>query len=358
MYFRMPSCNACDFLEEDFGNTSLGKLYNDAYLSYKLDASGRGKQMAEYFGVFTFPTLLYVDSRGDVKFSARGYRDGKAVFEAGKLAKKPHRDIKKIMDERYKKNPADTDHLYDYIEYQYAKENFKKAKKLSKEYLNQRANIDKAAWMNFVLDYADDTDSYAYEVLMEDKDEFKKEFGDKLIDETIWNSIIRDLSQIYNANKLASFENRFVKAAVEAGYDKDDEKLNLFFSEYLFTNPYLAKLRLTSSDKSLLTKYALQSVLVKEQQFQLDHLVTMGVHLIQHYQKDNAMAVLNDALAYNFSLTPRHQLLDLQSVVLYTLDQEEAAVEKITQARELAIKNGVKSFKPSILSFKKMGIVK
>lgn len=358
MYFYVPNCRACDWLAEDFGNGSLGKLYNDHYLSYALDATGKGKKMAEYFGVFSFPTLLYVTPEGVVKYSARGYRDGKSIFDAGKLARKPIREIKKTMDGKYKSNPSDTDHLYDYIEYQFVRENYSKANKLIKEYLKQRDQIDQASWMNLVLDYAHDPESYSYEVLIEEKEAFIKQFGQKMIDETIWNSMIKKVNQRYDPSNFVRFENQFINEAVDGGYDPKDDGLVLFYSEYLHTNPLIDRVRLRSSDKSLLTKYALEAILIEDHVFSRKHLITMGVHLIRYYQKDNAMAKLNDVLAANFTETPHHSYLDLQSIVLYVLGEEDAAVEKIAAARELAISAGERNFKPSITEFKRMGIVK
>jgi len=358
MYFYVPNCGACDWLSEDFGNTSLGKLYNDHYLSYALDATGKGKKMAEYFGVFSFPTLLYVTSQGNVKFSARGYRDGKSVFDTGKLARQPIREIKKFMDNKYKTNPSDTDHLYDYIEYQFVRENYSKANKLIKEYLNQRDEIDKASWMNLVLDYAHDPDSYANEVLILKKEDFINEFGEKLINETVWNSLIKKVSRNTDPNNFSRFENRFIKEAVASGYNPKDDGLVLFYSEYLHTNPIINQIRFPSSDKALFTKYALEAILVEDHTFDRKHLITMGVHLIRYYQKENAMARLNDVLASNFEKDAHHSYLDLQSVVLYAIGEEDAAIEKVKAARELALSAGVKSFKPSITEFKRMGIVK
>lgn len=358
MYFYVPNCSACDWLAEDFANGSLGKLYNDHYLSYALDATGKGKKMAEYFGVFSFPTLLYVAPDGVVKFSARGYRDGKSIFDTGKLARQPIREIKKTMDGKYKSNPEDTDHLYDYIEYQFVRENYSKANKLIKQYLKQRDNIDKASWMNLVLDYAGDPESYSYEVLVEEKEDFIKQFGKKTIDETIWNSMIKKVNQRYDPTNFVRFENQFINEAVDGGYDPKDDGLILFYSEYLHTNPLINRIRLRSSDKSLLTKYALEALLVEDHIYSREHLITMGVYLLRYYQKDTAMSKLNDALAANFEATPHHSYLDLQSVVLYAMGEEDAAVEKIAAARELAVSAGENSFKPSITEFKRRGIVK
>lgn len=358
LYFYVPDCTTCDWVEKDFGNKSLGKLYNDHYLSYALDAAGTGKQMAEYFGVFSFPTMLYVNPDGDVKFGTRGYRDGKSIFETGKLSIQSNKDIRKTMDRKYKANPNDTDHLYDYIEYQFVRKDFKKGNKLLKEYLKQRENIEKASWMNLVLDYANDTESYAHEVLQLEKELFTKEFGEKLINEIIWSSMITKLSQKTNPNDFARFEKKFIKEIIDEGDDPKGDELILFYSKYLFTNPVVNQVRLSSSDITLLNRYALESISVKNYTFERAHLIATGVYIIRYYQVENALSKLNEALAVNFEKDRHYSYLDLQSVALYLLGEEEKAVEKIVAAQELAVKSGAKNFKPSITEFKRKGIVK
>ena len=59
-----------------------------------------------------------------------------------------------------------------------------------------------------------------------------------------------------------------------------------------------------------------------------------------------------------FEQNPSHRILDMQANVLYALGNEELAIEKITEARELAAKTGIRDYKPSVTNLKKQRILK
>lgn len=358
IYFYADNCPGCDYLEEEFSNTSIGDLYNKSFVSYKFNGNTNGQRAAEYYNVFSFPTMIYVAADGDPVYSVRGYQDGKEIFEAGKMARRDGREIKKLMDKMYKDNPTDTDHLSNYIEYLMIRENFGKAKKLSKEYLNLRNNIDETEWMNFVLDYANDPSSYAHQVLLEEKEKFYKQFGKETVDPIIFGSIIYANLENQYTQSSNDQERQFIKSAVSKGYKPDDENLNMFYYNYLFSNPSLATTGVNGRDRDLHTKYALYVLENGTENVAREPLLLTSIFLLKYHQKQSTMSNLNDALANHHKKSPHYGVLDMQSVVLYSLGQEDLAVEKITQARELAMKSGIRDYRPSVTTFKKQGIIK
>jgi len=358
LYFHAPNCEACDRLEKFYKNISISKLYNEHYVSFSLDVNGSGKQMAKDYGVFSFPTLLYLTEKGQVKYGARGYRDGKSIFEIGKLARLSNRDIGKAMDRKYKSDPNDTDHLYDYIEYLIVKEKFSKAEKLLKVYFAQKDKIEQITWMNLALDFASDPYSNANKVLLEEKDRFINVYGEKYISRVILNSIINAVSENYTTTPISRFEKNFINEAKKVGYDPNDEELVLFFSEFLYSGKVIREPGMPPVDKAIYTKYAIEAINVEGHLFDQAHLIALGIQLLTFYQKEEALEKLYEVLEANFELEKHYSYLDLQSVALYLLDREDDAIEKIVKARELALSQGDNDFKPSINVFKKLGIVK
>lgn len=358
IYFYTDNCQACEYLEDEFSNTSIGNLYNDSFINFKSNGRTSGKRTAEYFGIYSFPTLLFIDSNGEPDFSARGYRDGKGLFEVGKMARRPARDIKKLMERKYKDTPTDTDHLYDYIEYQMIRGNFSKANKLSKEYLELRHTIEESIWMNFVLDYANDQQTYSHDLLIQEKDKFYETFGRDVIDPIIWGSIIGANQNRGQFMGMHDFERAFTKEAVRKGYDADDEKLRRYYFNYLFSNSLITSQRLSNKERDLHTRYAFYAIENKEQKYDREIILRAAIYLVKYHQKDSTMSTLNDILASHFEATPHHSFLDMQSVALYALGEEDLAVEKILAARELAVSAGVRDYTPSVTLFKKQRILK
>jgi thioredoxin-related protein len=358
IYFYADNCPACDYLQEEFSNTSLGNLYNKSFVNYKFNGNTGGKRAAEYYNVYSFPTMLFIANDGDPVYSLRGYREGKEIFDAGKMARRNGRDIKRLMDKKYKDDPEDTDHLYNYIEYQMVRGNFGKANKYSKEYLNLRDKIDDTEWMNFVLDYASDPTTYAHTVLLQEKDKFYKQYGREIVDPIIFGSILYEQAEKNFTRNAREQERAFLRSAASKGFKPDDSEVRMFYYNYLFTNPRLTVDGLSAKDRELHTKYALFALENGTEKVDRETLLRTAIYLLKYHQKQSTMSNLNDALDNRNKQTPNYGFLDMQSVVLYSLGQEELAVEKIQQARELAVSSGVRDYRPSVTAFKKQGIIK
>lgn len=358
VYFYIPECEPCDQLAIHFDNRSIGRFYNDNFISFALDANDEGKKLADSYGVNSFPTILYMTPKGKVKYSARGHRDGESIFEIGKLVSLSARKIRKSMSNKHKENPTDIEHLYDYIEYLYVTKKYLKAEKMLKVYFDQRDSIDSASWMALVLDYGSDPLSCANEVLIEEKDAFIKEYGAGYINGIIWNSLITRVDQKYSGSRVSIFERKLIKEVVDAGYDPEDDAFILFCSEYFLLSNALRTTGMPSADMAVYTQYALKALDVNDHIFDRDHLTDLSIHILSFHQKEEGLTKLSEVLERNFAIDPYYHYLDLQSVALYLLDKEDEAIQKIVEARELALSQGDVQFKPSINTFKKLGIVK
>ncbi len=358
LYFYADNCGACNHLQEEFSNTSIGNLYNKSFVNYKFNATRDGKKAAEYYNIFSFPTLLFVSDDGDPVYSVRGYREGSEIFEAGKIARKSGRDIKKLMDKKFKDNPTDTDHLYDYIEYQMVRQNFGKANKLTKEYLALRDQIPESVWMNFVLDYAYNPSSPAHDLLIAEKERFYKQFGKKVVDPIILGSILSENQQNQSNFGEQNLERAFINDALSKGFKSNDPSIKDYFFGYLFSNPQLMQTRFSRSQIGVHTKYAYYALENQKELLDTETLLRLSLYLLKYEQKESTMSNLNDLLVNQFKLNPQYGLLDMQSNVLYALGDEDLAVEKITEARALALSSGVRDYKPSVTTLKRQRILK
>ena len=357
IYFYVTDCEPCEQVAKSFKNKSIQTLYNDHYVSISLNANREGKTIAQNYGVFSYPTLLYVTPKEEIKFSARGYRDGRSIFNIGKLAQLPHFKIRKILHDKYESDPSNTDHLYDYIEYLYVNGRYSKSEKLLCAYLDQKDSIDQTSWMALVLDYATDPLSCANKALIQEKELFSEELGSEYIDQLIWKSLITKVMLKTDPSQPSLFERKLIQEAVDVGYDSNDNSFVLFCSEYFLLSNELRETGMPSKDLAIYTKYALKALNIEDHTFNREHILAIGVHLITFHQKKEALMQLIKVLDKNFKSEPHYVYLDLQSVALYILGKEEEAVSKIVRARELALRNGDVDYKPSINIFKKLGVV-
>ena len=358
LYFHAPDCGACDRVAKKFKNKSVGQLYDKYYKSYSVNGWGEGKVLADKYGVYNYPTLIYLSPKGKIKFSARGYRSAESVFEIGKMASLSPRAINKYMTNKYKSDPDDTDHLFDHIEYHFIMDRTAKFEKLLKEYLNRREGIEKSIWMDLVLAYGNNYESYANEILIQEKEEFIRIYGEKYINDLILTSVLGKVNDTHSSDNVKLFEIQFIREARNLGFDPEEKRLILFYSDFLLRGEDIPNSTMKTYDRAIYTKYALAALNIEDHQFEIEHLTSIGVYLLTYHQKEEALKKLLEVLETNFLKEEDHENLDLQSLVLYALGDEDAAVKKIVQARDLAYNKGISNYTPNINIFRSLGIIK
>ena len=66
--FYTSWCTPCKMMDQDiFTNRNLADYYNKNFLSYKVDCEkGNGVNLASIYGINNYPTLLYLDEKGNI----------------------------------------------------------------------------------------------------------------------------------------------------------------------------------------------------------------------------------------------------------------------------------------------------
>lgn len=81
--FYTTWCAPCKWMDKDvFELDQVAELFNKNFINLKVDAEkGEGPTLAAQFGVVGFPTLIYLDSNGDVVESQLGGAGATAVMD-------------------------------------------------------------------------------------------------------------------------------------------------------------------------------------------------------------------------------------------------------------------------------------
>jgi len=81
--FYTTWCAPCKWMEKDvFELDQVGDLFNENFINVKVDAEkGEGPTLTAQFGVMGFPTLVYLDSNGDMVESQLGMAGATAVMD-------------------------------------------------------------------------------------------------------------------------------------------------------------------------------------------------------------------------------------------------------------------------------------
>ncbi len=85
--FYTSWCGPCKTMALSvFTNERIGDFYNRQFINIKLDAEKEGRDVARKYGVKAYPTLLFVNAKGEVIYKSVGSRDIASTLAMGKSA--------------------------------------------------------------------------------------------------------------------------------------------------------------------------------------------------------------------------------------------------------------------------------
>jgi thiol-disulfide isomerase/thioredoxin len=81
-------CGPCKMMNSGpFKDEAAGKFFNENFINMKIDMEkGEGPQLAMKYSVRAYPTLIFLNSKGEEVHRALGYHDAARLIEQGKLA--------------------------------------------------------------------------------------------------------------------------------------------------------------------------------------------------------------------------------------------------------------------------------
>jgi thiol:disulfide interchange protein len=81
-------CGPCKMLNNStFKDVKAGEFFNENFINIKIDMEkGEGPAFAMKYSVRAYPTLLFINSKGEVVHKTLGYKDADMLTEEGKIA--------------------------------------------------------------------------------------------------------------------------------------------------------------------------------------------------------------------------------------------------------------------------------
>lgn len=79
-------CGPCKALKNNtFPNAEVGEYYNSNFISVLVDGEkGEGKELARKFNISGYPTMIFLNSDGEIIARTSGYRDPAELINLGK----------------------------------------------------------------------------------------------------------------------------------------------------------------------------------------------------------------------------------------------------------------------------------
>lgn len=126
-------CGPCKLMEKNvFTHKEVADFYNKNFINAHFDMEkGEGRQLAQKYSVYSYPTLLFINAKGEVVSKSLGYLDPNEFLNFGK--QNSSKDNQMSLKERFEKGEKDPNFLLNVMK-TYVDSDYELAKKASERY--------------------------------------------------------------------------------------------------------------------------------------------------------------------------------------------------------------------------------
>lgn len=158
-------CGPCKRMSREvFTAEEVGAFYNKHFINIKVDMEkGEGPRLAGRYRVTSYPSLFFLDEKGEVVHAAKGSRPVEQFIQLGRMALS-----KNDRSDEYAKLYEEGDRSPKLLHaYAYALLNSgKPATKIANEYLRTQKTFEQEKELEFLYDFAQEADSKAFELML------------------------------------------------------------------------------------------------------------------------------------------------------------------------------------------------
>lgn len=170
-------CGPCIMMSRDvFTDQSVGRFYNQHFINAKIDMeAGEGIMLSKKYKVQAYPTLLFINGKGEVVHRSTGYQEIEALIALGEAAISPNHNLQ-AMNARYEKGDRNEDFMLQLI---LAKYNAMDGEHLTvaEEYLKGQDDWSTLPHMQLIYGLTEDPDSKWFEYMLAHREAFEVLFG-------------------------------------------------------------------------------------------------------------------------------------------------------------------------------------
>ena len=222
-------CGPCIQMAKNvFPQKEVGDFYNENFIPVKIDMEkGEGVAVAKLYNVRAYPTLLFINWRGELVHRAVGGRQAEAFIELGKEALDDTRNFRSV-ELAYKSNPDDVNLMIAYAAM--LKKTYDRSyNEIIAGYMKDKPIsllLSETGW-KIMTEFVDDPASDEFRYLLLNRNAFIEMFGAEEVNKKIEKVVEMMISQVVRRNKPSEIDS--VKGVIR-GMNPANEKylLSLF----------------------------------------------------------------------------------------------------------------------------------
>ncbi len=176
-------CGPCKWMDANvFSEESVGDYFNEHFINAKIDMeAGEGLLFAKAYAVNAYPTLLFINGKGDMVHKGLGGRAPEDFIALGQAANDPNQQIGSL-EKKYKSGDKDAAFLKSYAS-ALTSAGMSGASSIAQEYLETQEDWTTEENMEFIFDMADyrNMDDVLFQEVAKNKDAYSNLLGADMV---------------------------------------------------------------------------------------------------------------------------------------------------------------------------------
>ena len=208
-------CGPCKKMARDvFPQKEIGEFYNEKFINVQLDMEkGEGVKVAQDYDIKVYPTLLFIDGKGNLIHRSAGYHDTDQFLALGNIALDPSKRLS-AMERQYARGDRSPEFLWNYTHARYQAYDGSHSA-IAEEFLGTQSDWSTAENMEFLFSFISDTDSPMFDYLVEHRQEFSEKYGQQAVIGKIQELIYNKVYDSKEKSSLEQVDELFAKAYPE-----------------------------------------------------------------------------------------------------------------------------------------------
>ncbi|TRX60176.1 thioredoxin family protein [Fulvivirga sp. M361] len=227
-------CGPCKWMVKNtFTDEKVGKFYKENFISYELDMEkGEGIELAKEFEIKAYPTLLFLNSDGEIVHRTTGALDAEKFLALGKIAADPEKNFAGMV-KRYKNGDRSRPFIREYMSSQ--KEAGKSVQEVLDWYFYQLPDSELLTKENFevINKHVNRSGHPQFVFLLENREAYENITSEKEVNDKIYNVYRSSLFNALYSNDSLQWEMK--KSEVKASSIDDPDKLLAYADIYYFS---------------------------------------------------------------------------------------------------------------------------
>ncbi|MCB0675125.1 MAG: DUF255 domain-containing protein [Saprospiraceae bacterium] len=293
-------CGPCKMMSREvFPDGQVGAFFNEHFINVKMDMEkGEGPGLAMSYQVQAYPTLLFIDSDGNLVHRAVGYHGADDFLQLGADAMDPDKSLGSL-ERRYMKGERDPDFLRKYANAAFDAMD-DKAEDIGRVYLETQDDWSTEENMLMILRSTSDVHSHQFEYFAENLPAFSAAFDEQYVVDKYKGLVFREAIGLPESEVFTSTQALLAKAFPEEAGQMTAEFKMIYYDQAGKVEQYAAATvdyldRYPSDDWMLLNQVAWSFFQTVDDKAQLKKAVKWAersVELDTNYYNTDTLAAL------------------------------------------------------------------